>query len=129
MKQVLPITYTPKKWIFTAATFKGLWVVSFQKKTYGILWSVWVYFRISRGKRVNKCCLYKFSLLYIDIWFDETNCKFIVKTAVFDSFCAGHKNNFCYNFVAPLTFFIERIHFSQYGCFRILKIQLRITFI
>ena len=51
------------------------------------------------------------------------------KTAVFASFCAGHKNNFCYNFVAPLTFFVERIYFSQYGCFRILKTQLRIVFI
>ena len=29
-KRVLPITYTLEKMVFAAATFKGLWVVSFQ---------------------------------------------------------------------------------------------------
>ena len=30
-KQVVPITYTLEKRVFAAATFQGLWVVSFQK--------------------------------------------------------------------------------------------------
>ena len=38
-KQGLPITYTLEKSVFTGATFKGLWVVSFQasEKACGIL--------------------------------------------------------------------------------------------
>ena len=42
----------------------------------------------------------KFSFLYVDIWFDVTNFKFIVKNSsfvvgcVFVYFCGGHKNNF-----------------------------------
>ena len=32
LKEVVPITYTLEKRLFAAATFKGLWVISFQTK-------------------------------------------------------------------------------------------------
>ena len=51
----------------------------------------------------------KFSFLYVDIWFDVTNCKFIVKNSSFEmlvmfspTFVADKKIIFVYNFVAPL---------------------------
>ena len=52
----------------------------------------------------------KFSFLYVDIWFDVTKCKFIVKSSNFKLllvfspiFVADTKINFVYNFVAPLN--------------------------
>ena len=52
-KQVVPITYTMEKKVFAAATFKGLWFVSFQTKqeTRGILWSVRVLFAFQEVRR------------------------------------------------------------------------------
>ena len=51
----------------------------------------------------------KFSFLYVDIWFDVTKCKFIVKNSSFEMlvvfspiFVADTKITFVYNFVAPL---------------------------
>ena len=32
LKEAVPITYTLEKRLFAAATFKGLWVISFQRK-------------------------------------------------------------------------------------------------
>ena len=52
----------------------------------------------------------KFSFLYVDIWFDVTKCKFIVKNSSFEMlvvfspiFVADTKITFVYNFVAPLS--------------------------
>ena len=52
----------------------------------------------------------KFNFLYVDIWFDVTECKFIMKNSSFKMlvvfspiFMADTKVNFIYNFVAPLT--------------------------
>ena len=52
----------------------------------------------------------KFSFLYVDIWFDVTKCKFIVKNSSFEMlvvfshiFVADTKITFVYNFVAPLN--------------------------
>ena len=57
----------------------------------------------------------KFSFPYVDIWFDVTKCKFIVKTSSFKMlvvfspiFVADTKITFVYNFVASL-----RDHFNQ----------------
>ena len=51
----------------------------------------------------------KFSFLYVDIWFDVTKCKFIVKNSSFKMlivflliFVADTKITLVYNFVAPL---------------------------
>ena len=51
----------------------------------------------------------KFSFLYLDIWFDVTKCKFIVKNSSFEMFVmfspifvANTKITFVYNLVAPL---------------------------
>ena len=49
----------------------------------------------------------KFSFLYIDIWFDVTECKFIMKyfkmlVVFLPIFVADTKITFIYNFVAPL---------------------------
>ena len=51
----------------------------------------------------------KFSFLYVDIWFNVTKCKFIVKNSSFEMlvvfspiFVADTKMTFVYNFVAPL---------------------------
>ena len=53
----------------------------------------------------------KFSFLYVDIWFDVTECKFIMKNMSFKVlvvfspiFVADTKITFIYNFVAPLIF-------------------------
>ena len=50
----------------------------------------------------------KFSFLYVDIWFNVTKCKFIVKNSSFEMlvvfspiFVADTKITFVYNFVAP----------------------------
>ena len=52
----------------------------------------------------------KFSFLYVDIWFDVTECKFIMKNSSFKIlvvfspiFVADTKITFVYNFVAPLN--------------------------
>ena len=52
----------------------------------------------------------KFSFLYVDIWFDVTECKFIMKNSSFKMlvvfspiFVADTKITFVYNFVAPLS--------------------------
>ena len=52
----------------------------------------------------------KFSFLYVVIWFDVTECKFIMKNNSFKMlvvfspiFVADTKVTFVYNFVAPLT--------------------------
>ena len=51
----------------------------------------------------------KFSFLYVDIWFDVTKCKFIMRNSSFKMldvfspiFMADAKITFVYNFVAPL---------------------------
>ena len=51
----------------------------------------------------------KLSFLYVDIWFDVTKCKFIVKNGNFKMlvvlspiFVADTKITFIYDFVAPL---------------------------
>ena len=51
----------------------------------------------------------KFSFLYVDIWFDVTKDKFIVKNSSFEMlvvfspiFVADTKTTSVYNFVAPL---------------------------
>ena len=51
----------------------------------------------------------KFSFLYVDIWFNVTKCKFIVKNSSFKTFVgfspifvADTKITFVYNSVAPL---------------------------
>ena len=55
------------------------------KKTRGILWSVWVFFAFLEVRRRNKYWLSgKFSFLNVDIWFDVTKCKFIVKNSSFE---------------------------------------------
>ena len=65
------------------------------KKTFGILWSVWVFFAFLGVKGLNKFCLWEANLLvYIDFWFDVRNCKFIVKNSIIKCWM--------YNFVAPL---------------------------
>ena len=55
----------------------------------------------------------KFSFLYLDIWFDVTKCKFIVKNRSFEmlvmfspNFVADTEITFVYNFVAPLIKFL-----------------------
>ena len=52
----------------------------------------------------------KFSFLDVDIWFDVTECKFIMKNSSFKMlvvfspiFVADTKITFVYNFVAPLN--------------------------
>ena len=52
----------------------------------------------------------KFSFLYVDIWFDVTKCRFIVKNSSFKMLVvflfilvADAKLTFVYNFVASLT--------------------------
>ena len=52
----------------------------------------------------------KFRFLYVDIWFNVTKCKFIVKNSSFEMlvafsniFVADTKITFVYNFVAPLS--------------------------
>ena len=56
------------------------------------------------------CLRGKFSFLNVDIWFDVTKYKFIVKNSSFAMlvvfspiFVADTKITFVYNFVAPLT--------------------------
>ena len=58
----------------------------------------------------------KFSFLYVDIWFDVTECKFIMKNSSFKMlvvfspiFVADTKIAFIYNSVAPLMFFVAVI--------------------
>ena len=58
----------------------------------------------------------KFSFLYVNIWFDATKCKFIMKMGSFNMlvvfspiFVADTKANFVYNFVAPLTIAVRQI--------------------
>ena len=77
-----------------------------------MLWSVQVIFCISRGKKTKEMLLVtgKFSFLYVDIWFDMTKCKFIMKNSSFKmlvvfspSFVTDTKITFVYNFVAPLN--------------------------
>ena len=53
----------------------------------------------------------KFSFLYIDIWFDVIECKFIIENSSFKMlvvfspiFVADTKITFVYNFVAPLIY-------------------------
>ena len=53
----------------------------------------------------------KFSFLYVDIWFDVTECKFIMKNSSFKMlvafspiFVVDTKITFSYNFVAPLKY-------------------------
>ena len=53
----------------------------------------------------------KFKFLYVDIWFDVTECKFITKNSSFKTlvvfspiFVADTKITFVYNFVAPLNY-------------------------
>ena len=99
--------------VFAAATFKGLWVVSLQTKKENV-WYVLVcssLFCISRGKKTKLILLArgKFSFPYVDIWFDLTKCKFIVKNSSFKMlvvlsliFVTDTKITFFYNFVAPL---------------------------
>ena len=52
----------------------------------------------------------KFSFLYVDIWFDVTKFKFILKNSSFEMlvvfspiFAVDTKITFVYNFVTPLT--------------------------
>ena len=56
----------------------------------------------------------KFKFLYVDIWFDVTECKFITKNRSFKMlvvfspiFVADTKITFVYNFVAPLMCLLE----------------------
>ena len=51
----------------------------------------------------------KFKFLYVDIWFDVTECKFVTKNSCFktlvvfaSTFVADTKITFGYSFVAPL---------------------------
>ena len=61
----------------------GLLLFRKSKKTFGILWSVWVFFAFLGVKGLNKFCLWEANLLvYIDFWFDVRNCKFIVKNSI-----------------------------------------------
>ena len=69
-------------------------------------------FCISRGKKTEYILLVreKFSFLYVDIWFDVAECKFIMKNSSFKIlvvlstiFVTDTKITFVYNFVAPLT--------------------------
>ena len=68
-------------------------------------------FCISRGKKTKQILLErgKFSFLNVDIWFDVTKCKFIVKNSSFEMlvvfspiFVADTKIALVYNFVALL---------------------------
>ena len=58
----------------------------------------------------------EFSFLYVDIWSDVMKCKCIVKNNSFEMlvvfspiFVADTKITFVYNFVAPLTAYINEI--------------------
>ena len=58
----------------------------------------------------------KFSFLYVDIWFNVTKCKFIVKNSSFEMlvvfspiFVADTKTTFVHNFVGPLKTAILKI--------------------
>ena len=64
----------------------------------------------------------KFSFLYVDIWFDVTKCKFIVKNSSFEMlvvfspiFVADTKITFVYNFVAPLMVCQEIAKFDDHN--------------
>ena len=79
------------------------------KKTRGIFWSVRV---ISRVQKPTQILLVKgkFSFPSVNIWFDVTKCKFIVKYRSFKMydaplpiFVADIKITFVYNFAAPLN--------------------------
>ena len=68
------------------------------------------FFCISRGKKRKYILLVrdKFNFLHVDIWFDVTECKFIMKNSSFKMlvvfspiFVADTKITFVYNFVAP----------------------------
>ena len=81
------------------------------KNTCGMLWSVRVFFSIPRGKKTKEILLVrgKLSFLYVDVWFDLTECKFIKKNSSFKMlvvfspiFVVDIKITFVYNFVAPL---------------------------
>ena len=103
-KQVVSITCTLEETFFAAATFEGLWVVSFETewKNLCLLWSVWVFFAFLETRRPNNYCLWEvnsisymqiFSLMYQNVnlvW------NMIVWNVgcVFSHFCGGHKNNF-----------------------------------
>ena len=60
----------------------------------------------------------KFSFLSVNIWFDVTKCKFIVKCSSFKMlvaflpiFVADTKITFVYDFVAPLSIYISGVLF------------------
>ena len=66
---------------------------------------------ISVGKTTKKILLVirKFIFVYVDIWFDMTKCRFIVKNnslkfldVFWPIFVEDTKINFLYNFIAPL---------------------------
>ena len=59
----------------------------------------------------------EFSFLYVDIWFEVTECKFITKNSSFEMlvlfspmFVADTKVPFVYNFVAPLMEYKYMVH-------------------
>ena len=81
-------------------------------------------FCISRGKKTKQILLErgKFSFLNVDIWFDVTKCKFIVKNSSFEMlvafwpiFVADTKITFVHNFVAPLSMYALLSHPARKG--------------
>ena len=88
----------------------GSFLFGLSEKTRGILSSVWLFFAFLEVRRGMKYCLRgKFSFLNVDVWFNVTKCKFIVKSSSFEMlvvfsliFAADTKITFVYNFVASL---------------------------
>ena len=78
----------------------------------------WSLFYISRGKKTKSILLARgeFNFLYVDIWFDVTKCKFIMKSSsfkilvVFSSiFVTDTKITFVDNFVIVLTLLNNKV--------------------
>ena len=85
------------------------------KKTWGILWSTWIFCELLDKRRPSKYCLWEVNLFFY-IYIVSLICQIVNllwKIAVqndgcaFAYFCGGHKNIFGYNFVAPLNQKVE----------------------
>ena len=73
-----------------------------------------------------------FSFLFVDIWFNMTNCKFIVKNSSFKMlvvflpiFVADTKITFSYNFVAPLILYKKWRDFEALHSYRNIQKKLK----
>ena len=77
------MAYTLEKSVFGAATFKGLWVISFQTKRKNVLYTLVCLSSlcISRVKKTKQILFVrgKFSFLYEYICVDVIKCKFFMK--------------------------------------------------